>query len=231
MPPFVVYLRLGFEHLLDLQGYDHILFLAALCAGCSLARWRELLVLITAFTLGHSVSLALATLRLVRIDTGLVEFLIPVTIVATAATNLGGLRNDSARRQGGVRRQEPDLAEGRSGLPARVGASVGVSAPGASPLRARRARYAVALVFGVVHGLGFSSFLRLALGEERSLLVPLLSFNVGLEFAQIVAAGAILAVALVATRLLRLPETGWNALVSVAAGAVAAWMALGRWPG
>ena len=88
---FTVYLRLGFEHLLDLRGYDHILFLAVLCAAYTLVRWRELLVLVTAFTIGHSVSLAVATLRLVRVDTGLVEFLIPVTIVATAVTNLAGL--------------------------------------------------------------------------------------------------------------------------------------------
>ncbi len=205
MPSFFVYLRLGFEHLLDLQGYDHIFFLAVLCAGCSLARWRELLVLITAFTLGHSVSLAMATLRLVRVDTGLVEFLIPVTIVATAVANLAGMRSGSGRRRAPIIPQPPGAAS-------------------------RRIRYATALIFGVIHGLGFSSFLRLALGEDRSLLVPLLSFNVGLELAQIVAAGGILSLALVATRPLRLPERGWNALVSVVAGAVAVWMAVGRWP-
>ncbi len=194
---FTVYLRLGFEHLLDLQGYDHILFLAVLCAAYSLKRWRELLVLVTAFTIGHSVSLAVATLRLVRVDTGLVEFLIPVTIVATAVTNLAGLR-----------REDPD--EHR--------------------VAARPARYALALVFGVVHGLGFSNFLRLALGEERSLFVPLLSFNIGLELAQIVVAAGVLVVALVAVRLLSLPQRMWTLLLSVLAGGMAAVMAVQRWP-
>jgi len=194
---FAVYLRLGFEHLLDLRGYDHILFLAVLCAAYSLARWRELLVLVTAFTIGHSVSLAVATLRLVRVDTGLVEFLIPVTIAATAATNLAGLRRE-------------DPAEHR--------------------VAARPLRYALALVFGVVHGLGFSNFLRLALGEERSLFVPLLSFNIGLELAQIVVAAGVLAVALVAVRLLSLPERLWTFLLSALAGGVAAAMAVQRWP-
>ena len=88
MTTFTVYLRLGFEHLLDFQGYDHILFLAVLCAAYTLTRWRELLILVTAFTIGHSVSLAVATLPLVRVDSGIVEFLIPVTIVATAVFNL-----------------------------------------------------------------------------------------------------------------------------------------------
>ena len=192
-----VYLRLGFEHLLDLRGYDHILFLAVLCAAYSLARWRELLVLVTAFTIGHSVSLAVATLRLVRVDTGLVEFLIPVTIVATALTNLAGLSRD-------------DPAEHR--------------------VAARPLRYALALVFGVVHGLGFSNFLRLALGEERSLFLPLLSFNIGLELAQIVVAVGVLAVALATVRLLSLPQRLWTFLLSALAGGVAAVMAVQRWP-
>ena len=194
---FTVYLRLGFEHLLDLQGYDHILFLAVLCAAYSLKRWRELLVLVTAFTIGHSVSLAVATLRLVRVDTGLVEFLIPVTIVATAVTNLVGLK-----------REDPD--EHR--------------------VAARPTRYALALVFGIIHGLGFSNFLRLALGEERSLFVPLLSFNIGLELAQIVVAAGVLVVALVAVRLLSLPQRLWTLLLSALAGGLAAVMAVQRWP-
>ena len=204
MTTFTVYLRLGFEHLLDLQGYDHILFLAALCAAYTLTRWRELLVLVTAFTIGHSVSLALATLRLLRVDTGLVEFLIPVTIVAAAVVNLVGARapqpDDSATRR-----------------------------PTLHPTR--RPRYAAALVFGVIHGLGFSSFLRLVLGEERNIFLPLLSFNIGLELGQIVVAGAVLALALVATRWLPLSQKGWNVAVSVVAGATAAWMAVQRLPG
>ncbi|MXW18622.1 MAG: HupE/UreJ family protein [Gemmatimonadetes bacterium] len=197
MSTFTVYLRLGFEHLLDLQGYDHILFLAVLCAAYTLARWRELLVLVTAFTIGHSVSLAVATLRLVRVDTGLVEFLIPVTIVATAVTNLAGLRRED---------------------------------PAEHKVAARPLRYALALVFGVVHGLGFSNFLRLALGEERSLFVPLLSFNIGLELAQIVVAVGVVAVALVAVRFLSLPQRVWTLLLSALAGGLAAVMAVQRWP-
>ena len=205
---FAVYLELGFEHLLDLRGYDHILFLAGLCAAYSLARWRDLLVLVTAFTIGHSVSLALATLRLVSVNSSLVEFLIPVTIVATALTNLAGLRRDD---------------------------------PSAHRVAARPLRYALALAFGVIHGLGFSNFLRIALGDERNLFVPLLSFNIGLELAQIVVAGAVLALGAAVVSGVRAlrgaakPETGfprkaWNAAVSLAVGGTAATMALQRWP-
>ncbi|MCY4400596.1 MAG: HupE/UreJ family protein [Gemmatimonadetes bacterium] len=215
MTTFTVYLRLGFEHLLDLQGYDHILFLAVLCAAYTLARWRELLILVTAFTIGHSVSLAVATLRLVRVDSGIVEFLIPVTIVATAVFNL-----IVVQRHGPPRRRAGKAAK-RGGRPSKA----------ADTRRAeRRSRYAAALLFGVIHGLGFSNFLRLALGQERDILVPLLSFNIGLELAQIVVAAVLVIAAFIAARGFSVPERAWNIVVSTAAGATAAVMAAQRWP-
>lgn len=207
---FPVYLGLGFEHLLDLQGYDHILFLAGLCAAYSLRRWRELLVLVTAFTIGHSVSLALATLRLVAVNTSLVEFLIPVTIVATAVINLVNVR--------------------AGGVPAEHAGARAAGPTEHAGARARHARYVAALVFGLVHGLGFSNFLRLALGDERNILVPLLSFNIGLELAQILVAGAMTLLALLVTRFLPVSQRAWTVVLSVATGAVAAWMAAQRWP-
>ena len=103
-------------------------------------------------------------------------------------------------------------------------------APAEHRVAARPLRYGLALVFGVVHGLGFSNFLRLVLGEERSLLVPLLSFNIGLELAQIVVAAVVLAVALVAVRFLSLPQRLWTFLLSALAGGVAAVMVVQRWP-
>ena len=195
---FAVYLRLGFEHLLDLQAYDHLLFLAVLCAPYSAARWRELLVLVTAFTAGHSASLALATLGWVRPGAALVEFLILVTIAATAVANLAAVRSHASDAR-------------------------------AEPI-AHRARYPTALTFGVIHGLGFSAFLRLALGSERSLFVPLLSFNVGLELAQVAAVTLFLALSFVATGVLRAPSKAWNVGVSVLGGAWALALATSRWP-
>ena len=187
---FAVYLELGFEHLLDLRGYDHILFIAGLCAAYSLIRWRELLVLVTAFTIGHSVSLALATLRLVRVDTSLVEFLIPVTIVATAVTNLAGLRR---KGRAGQPREGPAAQPRERPAAQPRERPAGHRQPAEHRVAARPLRYALALAFGLIHGLGFSNFLRIALGDERNIFVPLLSFNIGLELAQIVVAGAVLA--------------------------------------
>lgn len=88
MSEFTVYARLGFDHISDIQGYDHILFLLAMCAAYSLLQWRQVLWLVTAFTIGHSVTLALATLKVVPQNAALIEFLIPLTIFWAATANL-----------------------------------------------------------------------------------------------------------------------------------------------
>ena len=82
------YLELGFRHISDLAGYDHILFLIVLCAIYQLHQWKTLLVLVTAFTVGHSITLALTSFSVISIKSEIIEFLIPVTIVATATHNL-----------------------------------------------------------------------------------------------------------------------------------------------
>jgi hypothetical protein len=83
-----LYLELGFDHISDLKGYDHILFIIALCASYSITDWRRLLILVTAFTLGHSFTLALSALHVVNLPSGLIEFLIPCTIFCTALLNI-----------------------------------------------------------------------------------------------------------------------------------------------
>lgn len=88
MSTFSVYLQLGFEHIADIRGYDHMLFIITLCAVYALKDWKKVLVLITAFTIGHSVTLAMSALDIMRIDPDLVEFLIPVTIFLTAMHNI-----------------------------------------------------------------------------------------------------------------------------------------------
>ena len=153
MTEFELYLRLGFEHISDLKGYDHILFVIALAAVYPLREWKHLLVLVTAFTIGHSVTLALSTLGWVNVDADLIETLIPVTIFITAAINI-------------FERFAKD--------------------PEKALQRDWRMKYALAIGFGLIHGLGFSNYLRAILGSEESLVLPLFSFNVGLELGQLV---------------------------------------------
>lgn len=88
MNQFNTYFNLGLEHILDVNGIDHILFIIALCTIYSLNDWRKLLILITAFTIGHSLTLALSSLDFVSIDSALIETLIPITIIVTALSNI-----------------------------------------------------------------------------------------------------------------------------------------------
>jgi len=82
------FVELGFRHITDIQGLDHILFLFALAAIYRPRDWRSALLVVTAFTVGHSITLALAVTGAVRLPTAIIEFLIPVTIVATCIENI-----------------------------------------------------------------------------------------------------------------------------------------------
>ena len=88
MSDLTAFLQLGFRHITDPNGLDHVLFLLALAAIYRLADWPEVLRVITAFTIGHSITLALAVTGVLNLPTGLIEFLIPVTLVATAVENM-----------------------------------------------------------------------------------------------------------------------------------------------
>ena len=88
MSDFSLYFQLGLEHIADLAAYDHMLFIIALCAIFKIADWKQVLILITAFTLGHSITLIFSVLDWVNIDKDLVETLIPITILITCILNL-----------------------------------------------------------------------------------------------------------------------------------------------
>ena len=154
MTSFELYFKLGLQHILDLQGFDHILFILSLCAIYVARDWVKILLLVTAFTLGHSLTLALATFEVVQIRSEVIEFLIPVTIAFTALATLI--------------KPKPNSGKGI------------------------QLNYLLALFFGLIHGMGFSNYLRSLLGKEASIWQPLLAFNVGLEVGQILIVAAFL---------------------------------------
>ncbi len=90
MSEFLSFLQLGFHHIADPKAFDHLLFVLTLCAVYRWTDWRKLLVLITAFTIGHSLTLVLAGFNILQVPKALVEFLIPVTIVLTSLHNIWG---------------------------------------------------------------------------------------------------------------------------------------------
>ncbi len=199
---FAVYFRLGIEHIADLRGYDHILFIAALTAAYSLRQWRQLLILVTAFTLGHSITLALATVGAIRVNTTLVEVLIPITILVASVFNIvdSKVTQDDGIGSDRMRRHQSVL-------------------------------YVLAGGFGLIHGLGFSSFLRAVLGAEQSIVVPLLAFNIGLEVGQILIVAVLFVVGALMTQWIGMRRRDWLLVVSGATAGVALTLIIDRVPG
>jgi len=87
MSDIVFYFTTGWHHIISWGALDHILFIIALAAIYLTENWKQVLVLITAFTIGHSLTLALSVYDLIRLDDKWVEFSIPYTILATAVFN------------------------------------------------------------------------------------------------------------------------------------------------
>lgn len=187
---FLLYLSLGWEHIISTDALDHQLFILALIAAFSFDDWRKLLILITAFTVGHSITLAISLMDFFRIPTAVVEFVIPVTIAITALYNII------------TRKKSQQLT---------------------------KINYVLALVFGLVHGLGFANTARAAMSSEDSLLMPLLGFNIGLELGQIILVLVILILHFFAISLFRVNKKDWVMFISSGVFALSIQMALERW--
>lgn len=175
-----IFLPLGFQHITDIRGYDHILFIIALCVIYRLKDWKKVALLITAFTIGHSITLALATLNLITYSTKLIELLIPITIVLTCLINFS---HKSATYS--LDAEKPSFF-----------------------------RYPVALAFGLIHGMGFSNYLRSLLGSEQSIWQPLLAFNIGLELGQLIIVVIVLTISSLLLDILRVKKHNWNLILS-----------------
>ena len=88
MSEFWLYFNIGLKHVLDIDGYDHVLFLIALTVPYAFKDWKRVLILVSIFTLGHTLALLLSVFEVVIIKANLVEFLIPITILITALFHL-----------------------------------------------------------------------------------------------------------------------------------------------
>lgn len=185
MSEFNLYFGLGKDHILDYaNGYDHILFVIALCALYIGRDWKRVLILVTAFTIGHSITLALSTLRIVNVNAELIEFLIPLTIFITAVSNLFKDENTI----------------------------------GSKPMQMN---YFYAAFFGLIHGLGFSYYLRSILGKDRNIITQLLAFNVGLEVGQIIIVVLFMSVCFILVDLFGVNRRDWKMVISSAVAGVA----------
>ena len=174
-----LYAQLGFEHIAAWNGYDHILFLIVLCVGYEPKEWKKILFLITAFTIGHSLTLILATLKIITLPSNIVEFAITSTILISAILNLFPSKHSKSNYY--------------------------------TP------KYFIAGSFGLIHGLGFAGGLQSLLGKEQSIVLPLFSFNLGLEIGQIVVMGAFLTIHYLVIERLKVKPLLWNKIISLIA--------------
>ncbi|MBK0369975.1 HupE/UreJ family protein [Flavobacterium agrisoli] len=191
MQDFIFFLKLGWEHIISLDALDHQLFILALIAVYSYKDVKNILILVTAFTIGHSVTLAMSVLDVFRVPSEWIEFLIPLTIVITALGNILMKNNHK---------------------------------------NLMTTNYYLAMIFGLIHGMGFANIARMTMAKEQSLLVPLLGFNIGLELGQIVVVVIILTVLFVLLNFLKANRKDWILFVSSAVFALSLQMVLERIP-
>lgn len=191
MQDFLFYLQLGWEHIISIDALDHQLFILALIAIFSFKDLKKVLILVTAFTIGHSFTLALSAFDVIRFSSHWVEFLIPCTIAFTALDNLIFSKNEE---------------------------------------KLIRLNYFLALVFGLIHGMGFANSVRMMLAQEQSITIPLLGFNVGLEIGQIVVVIVVLTFFYLLSTFFKLQKKHWVILVSAPIFLFALKMALERIP-
>ena len=191
MTDFSFYFGLGWEHIMSWDALDHLLFIAALSAIYLLKDWKQVLILVTAFTIGHSLTLVLSVLDVVRFPSNWVEFLIPCTIIFTSVSNL-------------YQRQITK--------------------------RSVRINYALALLFGLIHGMGFANTIRFMMAGDQELGSSLLGFNLGLELGQVIVVFLILLVAHFVVTIWKVNRREWTNFLSAGTMALALKMALERIP-
>lgn len=192
MNQFEIYFKTGYQHIANLNGLDHILFVMALSIRYQFADWSKVLILVTAFTIGHSITLALSVFNIVNYSVKWVEFLIPLTIVITAVSNLFIKKFIYKSR---------------------------------FPLI-----YFFALFFGLIHGLGFSNYLKSMMGAGESITWQLLAFNLGLEAGQLLIVLCILLVSFILVNLFKRNRREYIIFISGGILFMALQMAIERKP-
>ena len=143
MSDFTLWLSLGWQHILDIKGYDHMMFLLATFCGYSFYDWKKAAWAVSFFTLGHSLTLAYSALSGPVLNSKWVEIGIAITIF------IAGIQ-------------------------------------WWFPQHFRRHSWIIIFSIGLIHGLGFSTYLRSLFGHEMSIVLPLFSFNLGLELGQLI---------------------------------------------
>jgi len=183
---FLTFIELGCDHILDWKGYDHILFLLTLVAPFTFRQWRSILILVTAFTLGHAITLFIIGSGYVIVSTDWVEIAIACTIFISALYLL-------------VKRE----------------------------FKLNAGIYGLTFIFGLIHGLGFASYLKAIMGSG-SILTPLLGFNFGVELGQLIFVAAVCLLQYLIEYLGLFHKGAWIKIISAVALVLSSQMILER---
>jgi len=175
MNDFFLWFTTGFRHILNWSAYDHICYIVLLSLVFTTKEWKKLLLLITAFTIGHSLTLALCTSNSIHPPQKTIELLIPITILITCLVTIAK-RNSRTKMLAG--------------------------------------NYFLALFFGFIHGMGFSYLLKSMLGKEQSLILPLFSFNLGIEFGQLIIVAMVLIISVFLENVVKIKRANYILFVS-----------------
>jgi HupE / UreJ protein len=189
MEQFSIWFKIGFGHIVGIEAQDHILFLVALCACYLVSDWKKLLVLATAFTIGHSITLALITFKIIHINTALVEnWLIPLSILLTSLFNLFWNKD------------ERPLMWLKYGVATIFGLIHGAAFSNQlSQLLTNNSK---------------DWFENTTKAAESSIAVPLFAFNVGIEAGQILIIGFILFLSVIFVNILKTKTFTWTTFLS-----------------
>lgn len=178
MQDFGIFFKIGVNHVLDFNGYDHILFLVALTAPYIIKDWQRILILVSIFTVGHTLALLLSVFNIVIVKVTIVELLIPITILITAFYNIFTAGKGS--KQNGI-------------------SFVAI----------------VTLLFGIIHGLGFSNYFKnMITGDVVDKLIPTLEFALGIEAAQIIVISCVLILSFIMQTLFRFSKRDFTLIMS-----------------
>jgi hypothetical protein len=177
MSQFWLYFKLGLDHVLDWQAYDHILFLIVLVTAYTFSSWKRILWLVTLFTIGHSLALFLSVYEIVKVDSAYVELLIPITIILTACYNI-------------FTAGKKELNKNHNWL------------------------YFTTIFFGLIHGMGFSTYFKMVSANTESKFLPLLEFALGIESAQVIIVIAVIIFSFIAQNVLQVSKRDWILVTS-----------------
>lgn len=178
MSDFYVYFQIGLKHVLDRNGYDHVLFLIVLSCASTFKEWKKVLMLVSFFTIGHTLSLLLSVFGFIVAKAYFIELLIPITIFFTAFYNILTIKKFNKNK------------------------SISIVS-------------LITLLFGVVHGLGFSNYFKnLLSGSISDKIYPTLSFAIGIEAAQILIVFVVLLVAYFAQNVFRVTKRDFVLVLS-----------------